>query len=241
MSLKNNTIIVIILSVLSAAIYLVQNLLFHKPEDTFFYLFQDLAFVPVQAIIATLILNKLLNIIEKQLTLKKLHVVVSSFFAVTGTSLLNALADQNKNNDQLYGLFTSDIFKDKRKFRALKKELESFHYDIDVTPESLEILREVLTQNMPDLLNLLQNSNLHEHDSFTDMLWPIYHVADELNSRGSLVCLSPQDLAHLKRDITRAYPRLIIEWINYLKYLSSNYPYMFNSAIRNNPFKQYAA
>jgi len=238
MSLRNNLLVVLILSLLSVAIYLLQNTIFHKPGDTFFYLFQDLAFVPIQAIIATVILNKLLNIIEKDRTVKKLHVIVSSFFAETGTSLLYALADLNRNNDQVYELFRDDAFQDKLKFRALKKQVQSFLYDIDVTPGDLIKLRDELQRHAPTLLNLLQNANLYEHDSFTDMLWPIYHIADELNSRGSLENVSPEDLAHLKRDISRAYPKIIIEWFNYLQYLSNNYPYMFVSAIRKNPFNQ---
>jgi len=73
---------------------------------------------------------------------------------------------------QLYELLKYDNFKDKQKFRVVKKESESFPYNIDVTPENLEKLRGLI-QHTPSLLNLLKNSNLHEHDSFTDMLWPI--------------------------------------------------------------------
>ena len=47
----NSKIWMIILGIaliaLSAVLYLVQIEIFHTPRDTFFYLFQDLAFVPI--------------------------------------------------------------------------------------------------------------------------------------------------------------------------------------------------
>lgn len=50
------------LTILLAAFsfYLAQVMIFHRPHDTFFYMLQDLAFVPVQVLLVTLILNDLM-------------------------------------------------------------------------------------------------------------------------------------------------------------------------------------
>ena len=85
---------------------------------------------------------------------------------------------------------------------------------------------------------MLENSNLLEHDSFTDMIGSVFHVADELQSRDNLKVLSQADLDDLTLDILRAYRLIIIDWINYLKYLNAEHPYLLNLAVRKNPFSR---
>ena len=60
----------------SVLFYLAQIALFHRVEDTFFYLFQDLAFVPIQVLLVTLIIAKLLQESEKRALLKKLNMLI---------------------------------------------------------------------------------------------------------------------------------------------------------------------
>jgi len=46
----------------STLLYREQIKIFHAPRDTFFYLFQDLAFVPIQVLLVTLIVDRVLRI-----------------------------------------------------------------------------------------------------------------------------------------------------------------------------------
>ena len=46
------------------------------------------------------------------------------------------------------------------------------------------------------------------------------------------------DFNHLNGDIKRIYSKLIYEWIYYLKYLNTHYPYMISLIIRTNPFDE---
>lgn len=86
------------------------------------------------------------------------------------------------------------------------------------------------------LVNLFQNPNLLEHESFTDLLWAVFHVTEELESRVDVKKLSDADCKHIAGDIRRAYVLLISEWLNYMKHLRSDYPYLFSLAMRTNPF-----
>ena len=81
-----------------------------------------------------------------------------------------------------------------------------------------------------------QNPNLLEHDSFTDLLWAVFHLAEELAWRQDLRRLPGSDLSHLTGDIERAYTRLITEWLDYMRHLKGSYPYLFSLATRTNPF-----
>lgn len=79
---------------------------------------------------------------------------------------------------------------------------------------------------------------MFEHDTFTDMLWAVFHVTEELDSRDMLVSLPPKDLEHLSIDIKRAYQFLIVEWLYYMNHLKKEYPYLFSLAVRKSPFNE---
>jgi len=86
------------------------------------------------------------------------------------------------------------------------------------------------------LLRLLANPNLLEHDSFTNLLWAVFHLTDELAHRKDVNTILDSDYVHLAGDVKRAYVLLISEWLDYMKHLKVNYPYLFSLAMRTNPF-----
>jgi len=88
------------------------------------------------------------------------------------------------------------------------------------------------------LIRLLENPSLQEHEAFTDLLQAIFHLRDELIHRPELFRLPDTDLAHLANDARRIYVLLLREWVDYMSYLRSNYPYLFSLGMRTNPFSQ---
>jgi hypothetical protein len=86
------------------------------------------------------------------------------------------------------------------------------------------------------MAGLLENPSLLEHESFTGLLRAVFHLMEELVNRADLEDLPESDLDHLALDIERAYSRLVIEWLDYMKYLKHNHPYLFSLAMRTNPF-----
>jgi hypothetical protein len=61
-------------------------------------------------------------------------------------------------------------------------------------------------------------------------------VCEELAFRSDLSALTVPDQKHIAGDIKRAYLLLISEWVDYMKHLKNNYPYLFSLAMRTNPF-----
>ena len=100
----------------------------------------------------------------------------------------------------------------------------------------LEVLKAFLVSNRNVLMRLLSNPNLLEHESFTDLLWALTHLTDELALRNHLTALGEKDKEHLAGDISRAYTGLMNQWLDYMKHLRTDYPYMFSLAIRHSPF-----
>ena len=86
------------------------------------------------------------------------------------------------------------------------------------------------------LLTLLENPNLLEHESFTNLLRAVFHLTEELLNRRDLKNLADKDREHLSGDIKRVYGLIIAEWLNYMNHLNRDYPYLFSLAMRTNPF-----
>ncbi|AKB28414.1 hypothetical protein MSSIT_1695 [Methanosarcina siciliae T4/M] len=121
--------------------------------------------------------------------------------------------------------------------RRLKK------YDYAVKADSLDLLklRDFLEQRNDSLLRLLENPVMLEHESFSDLLMAVFHLKEELISREELHGLPISDLEHLEGDIKRVYILLVYEWVAYMEYLKTNYPYLFSLSMRTNPFDREAS
>ena len=89
------------------------------------------------------------------------------------------------------------------------------------------------------LMTLLGNPSLLEHDHFTDLLWAVTHLDEELESRTSMENLPEPDLKHLAGDIERLYGRLVTEWLDYIAHLHANYPFLYSLVLRTHPFQEH--
>jgi hypothetical protein len=239
--LRDNFVLMAILIVSSLTVYGIQVTVFHRNDDTLFYLLQDLAFVPIQVLIVTLVINRFLNLIEKRKKIKKVNVIISTFFSDAGTNLITAIGRFNRNHDAICGEINIHELKKTRNRPSVKnsaKSAKTLTYDFYADPMRLDALAAVMEENKSHLLSMLENSNLLEHDSFTDMLWAVFHVADELKIRGDLKTLEQSDIDHLSNDLLRAYSALVTEWIQYILYLKAEYPFLYVAAIRKNPFQK---
>ena len=221
---------------LSAIFYSSQIFIFKRPQDTFFYILQDLAFVPISVLIVTLILDQLLRMREKRAMLKKMNMVIGAFFSEVGTGLLKSFLDFDVHYDETReNLIVTNEWSE-REFSAVKKSLKVYDYKIESQKGDLEDLKGFLIDKREFLLGLLENPNLLEHESFTDLLWAVFHLTEELACRADVKQLPVTDYAHLSGDIKRAYVLLISEWLAYMKHLKDVYPYLFSLAARTNPF-----
>jgi len=66
---------------------------------------------------------------------------------------------------------------------------------------NLAELKVFFAQKREFLMTLLGNPSLLEHDHFTDLLWAVTHLDEELESRDSVENLPEADLVHLAGDI----------------------------------------
>jgi len=226
---------------LSAIVYFVQIEIFNRPRDTFYYLFQDFAFVPISVLVVTLIIDQLLRVREKRAMLSKMNMVIGAFFSEVGTRLLKSFPDFDLHYDKIRGnlIVTNDW--SEQEFSIVRKRLKHYDYKVVSQRGDLEDLKSFLIKKRDFLLGLLENPNLLEHESFTDLLWAVFHLTEELECRVNVRQLPDTDYKHLSGDIKRAYVLLISQWLDYMKHLKDNYPYLFSLALRTNPFDPIAS
>jgi len=231
----------IVLLLLSAVFYLLEYVIFRDARHLFMYLFSDTAFVFIEVLLVTLIIHSLLNEREKRTRLEKLNMVIGAFFSEVGTGLLTYLSDFDPRLDEIRKeLIVGDDWSEKE-FSGVHKRLKVYEYSIDLKRADLGELRRFLIEKRDFLLRLVENPTLLEHETFTVLLRAVFHLTEELANREHVVGLPDPDYRHLEVDIKRVYAQLAYEWLDYMRYLKGNYPFLFSFAMRTNPFDQSAS
>lgn len=221
---------------LSAIFYFIHYLIFRDAHHIFLYMIGDIAFVFIEVLLVTLIIHEVLAIREKRALMEKLNMVIGSFFSEVGKELMQSMSGFDPDTGRIRQDLVVTESWTVREFTNMSKRLKNYSYDIDMAKGDLESLKQMLIQERTFLLRLLENQNLLEHDTFTNLLMAIFHLTEELASRTDVRNLSQTDLKHIANDIKRAYSLLISEWLNYMMHLRENYPYLFSFAMRTNPF-----
>ncbi|MBN3039941.1 MAG: hypothetical protein JW867_02315 [Candidatus Omnitrophica bacterium] len=221
---------------LSIAFYLLHYSIFHDAHHIFLYLIGDIGFLFLDVLIVTMVLHRLLEYRDKQAVLNKLNMVIGTFFSEVGTELLKRFSQFDQGLTQIAkNLVITKDWSDKE-FAAGRKAVKDHASDLDSKTGNLAEVKAFLVGKRPFMLSLLENPNLLEHESFTELLWAVFHLTDELAHRKDISKLPDSDYKHLSGDIKRAYQQLIVQWLDYMKHLKQDYPYLFSLAMRTNPF-----
>ncbi|MGB8953613.1 MAG: hypothetical protein WCC06_13235 [Candidatus Aminicenantales bacterium] len=221
----------------SFLVYTLHYSIFHDLHHIFIYLIGDIGFLFLDVLLVILLIERVLAQREKRAIMKKLNMVIGTFFSEVGLEFLKKISEFVHNSENLARSLSISPHWDKRDFQKAMQAAQNFSYEIRVSPPELLALRQFLHEQRPFLLRLLENPNLLEHDRFTDLLWAVFHLAEELDFRGDqLEHLPESDSQHLAGDLKRAYSQITSEWLAYTMHLKQSYPFLFSLAARINPF-----
>jgi hypothetical protein len=233
-------LIAIGLALLSLALYLIQFAIFHNAHLIYFYMLLSLAFLPLEVLFVTLIIDWLLTDREKRLMLEKMNMVIGAFYGEVGTELLRRFMECDPGRDEKREKFAFPGGMSEVDIARLRGTIYSLKFVADADECDLDSLKEFLLGRRDFMIRLLENPMLLEHESFTDILWAVFHLAEELDARKDLHVLPVSDMKHITGDMSRAYERLAGGWLSYMRHLEKNYPYLFSLAARLNPFEEEA-
>ena len=220
----------------SAVFYLAHYLLFRDAHHILIYLVGDVAFLPVEILLVTLVVHRMLTRHEKQAMLHKLNMVIGAFQSEVGAQLMRTLQRFDGSAAEIAGRLCVTREWTARHYAQAHSTLGNYAPRIDPRAGDLVALRDFLQQRRDFLLRLLENPVLLEHEHFTDLLWAVFHLTEELAQRADLSHLTDTDATHLSGDIARAHKVLLREWLRYMGHMQKDYPYLFSLAVRTNPF-----
>ncbi|MCK9297395.1 MAG: hypothetical protein M0P21_00355 [Methanoculleus sp.] len=226
---------------LSVVLYALHFLIFQDLFHISIYTLGDIAFLPLEVLLVTLVFHQVLASRDRRQRLEKLNMVIGAFFSALGTQLLTYISDNDPDHDAVRPLLLVDDTWTDETFLEVVKRLRRHPCRVGVENVDLAAVKRFLGSREDFLLRLLENPVLLEHEKFTELLRAIFHFNEELQRRPDVSDLPETDAAHLAGDLERIYGLLIREWLDYMRYLQKNYPYLFSLAMRTNPFDETAS
>lgn len=231
----NKTLMVCTLFSVSILLYAMDYVLLGSAKELSIWFLGNLAFLPVYVIIVTLMIERVLKERERQAVMRKLNMVIGVFFSEAGNRLLKELSAYVVSCDDLKRhLLINGTWKEQEFAAALDYLVKT---DIKIESSHCEKLglKEFLVEKRGFLVSLLENQTLLEHEEFTDLLWAVFHLAEELEARVTFENMPQSDSDHINGDIKRVFGHLSREWVMYMRHLKQDYPYLFSLAVRLNP------
>ncbi|NTW71733.1 MAG: hypothetical protein HGA49_05765 [Eubacteriaceae bacterium] len=226
----------LLLVALSAFLYYLHYIFFGDIHHILIYLIGDIAFLPIDILLVSIVFHRILDNKEKKSRLKKLNMVIGTFFTETGTGLISLFLSQSDSQEKLAQNLKIDLSWKKSDFINSRKNLLSMDCSLHFNSGDYFRLKDFLLNKRDFLLKILENPIVMEHESFTDLMMSIFHLEEELSMRSDLQRLSKEDRNHLLIDSHRVVTNLYREWLLYLEHLKEDYPYLYSFAVRTNPF-----
>lgn len=221
-------VISFILIALSSIMFFIHYLIFGQALNTAYYSLMNLCFIPINSLVVTIMLEKLIDYRAKKDRIEKINMLVGIFFTEVGGKLMHFIIDADKDAKNYITNF-EDLNK-------IKKCLYEYNYKVDMKYIDLCAIKNILVEHNNLFVTLISNESILQHQIFTDLLMSVIHLRDEIifieKDKGLEL-----NINHVENDVIRVYKNISIQWISYLEYLQKSYPFLYNNAIRVNPFK----
>jgi len=172
---------------------------------------------------------------------RKVNMVMGVFFSEIGNRLLGLFASYDAGVAGLQNQLLIAPSWSEEDFQSAHAELGRHDFAVEIGRVDLPGLLELLAGKRDFLVRLLENPVLIEHESFSETLLAIFHLAEELSYRPEFSHTPEADAKHLAGDIRRAYQFLVGSWLDYMHNQKEHYPYLFSLALRVNPFDKSAS
>ena len=235
MNRKSTCSIVVFLVALSAVLYGLQICIFHDMKDTAFYMLQDWAFLPIQSALVTVIVGRIMNEHEKEVRLEKTRILTSTYFSDLGAEILKIKTPAIANREEIAPAMQVQADWKQDDFKKAVNTIKHVPLKMANTADQFKAIKDLLEAKRMTLLVIASNPSLLEHEDFTDMLWAVFHLNDELMYRGQIDGLSETDLLHLNADAQRVLQETLINWMCHLEFLQKEYPYLYQLELVRNP------
>jgi len=225
----------IILILSSVILYALHYFIFRDAHYFFILLVSELAFIPIEVLLVTLVIDRVVKERESEGLIEKLNLIIGIFFSEVGTTILKYCTSIDPCVNEIASFLIVEPSWEEKNFKKALEKCKDYNYEIEFHKVDLENMKEFLLSKRDFLLKLLENPNLLEYETFTHLLTAVFHLEDELSSR-NLSELRDDEKEHLEVDIKRVYEASVSQWVLYMQHLKNTFPYLFVTASSNNPF-----
>lgn len=231
---KNIVVLGIVLIGLSFILNAIHFMIFNDLHHILIFLLADIAFIPLEVFFVSIVLERIIEKRDQQQIMKKINMLVGLFYQELGNQLLSVLVKADECTDDVNKIEV-DFTWTQEEYYKLSNKINDHNHSIDIHRIDLEVLFSLLEENKSMIIQLIMNPSLQEHETFSDVLMSSIHLYDELIQR-NIHSFTADDFAHLKVDVERVYKNLSKEWVTYMNHLQYDYPYLFLTAIKSNPY-----
>ncbi len=221
---------------LSVILFEIHLFIFHDLHHILIYTIHDIAFLPVEVLLVSLVIHHMLEQRSLAEKLEKLNMVIGTFHSEVGISLLRFLYEHDTDRELIHSCLGLPSSWESSRVEDVRKKAEGLAFTTSVSDDDLRDLRSLLVAKEDFLIRILENPVMLEHESFSEVLRAVFHLTEELKYRKDCRDLPRTDLAHLTGDIRRVYKNTTLSWITYLGHLKVHYPYLYSLSARMNPF-----
>ena len=135
------------LIVLSTVLYCAHFALFRDWHHIFIYLLGDVAFLPIEVLLVTLVIHQILTRREKRLLLQKLNMVIGAFFSEAGVRLLRCFIDVDRSLPPKCETLGAAAWRGDN-LKALVRALKECEYGPAAAPADLERMKKLLADDV---------------------------------------------------------------------------------------------
>ena len=155
---------------LSALLYYLHFGVFHDAHHIFIYLLGDVAFVPIEVLLVTLIIHQLLVFREKKALLRKLNMLIGAFFSNVGTRLLGIFTGFDPDIEGFRGQLKVDKDWSEGHFRQVSQSLEFFR-DLGKGVRREASIRIVIRKKIPAWISLSERPGRPNESVESEGMW----------------------------------------------------------------------
>ena len=231
--------LIIFFTLLSVGLLVIHHCIFHENGYwATFLLLHEIALMPLEFVVVTLGLEKIMELSHKRENQAKISMIESVFFSESGSDMLRYLVSCDADRDVDILRTVMDVRPDwtMRQIKQARATVKKVTYEVDPQKVDFFGLHYHLSTRHSYFLKVIENPALSGHERFTELLLHIYHLWEELEARTDLYNLSEADRIYLCHAVNTVYRELSIEWMQNATDLLLHQPERLNHVLQANPF-----
>lgn len=191
------------------------------------YFLLHLGFLPIHALVLTVIFEELLKLRDKRGRRRRLNVFLGVFFRQMGADIYVRMLSLVDNRDEVDSLSLVQPHWTRRDFRHARQQLGRLELIINPDPERLADLMKHLVEREHEVMEMTRNPHLWEFENFYRTIVALFHLIEEYHLHGDPAQMSLWVRQHLGQDVGQAMLMLLKLWLMYLEYLKHEHPVLF--------------